>query len=129
MAVKCPRCGEENPEDKRYCGDCGFPLNLGSGSAIETRIEPETPDYLPPSTWWGWLNQRYWHAMGLPKRGLSRAGFLLYLAFIFLVTFVILVALRGPFPAILALFLIIVAGAHGAIMYWVYSSNDAFKRP
>ena len=23
MAMKCPSCGTENPEDKKFCGDCG----------------------------------------------------------------------------------------------------------
>jgi len=26
MAVECPNCGAENPEEKKYCGDCGLPL-------------------------------------------------------------------------------------------------------
>ncbi|MBN2517390.1 MAG: DUF2116 family Zn-ribbon domain-containing protein [Candidatus Altiarchaeota archaeon] len=21
--IKCPKCGAENPDDKKFCGDCG----------------------------------------------------------------------------------------------------------
>ena len=24
--MRCSKCGSDNPEDKRFCGDCGSPL-------------------------------------------------------------------------------------------------------
>ena len=34
----CPKCGEENPEDARFCGRCGEPLR---------KVAPVTPDQPP----------------------------------------------------------------------------------
>jgi len=28
--LKCSYCGSENPDDKRFCGDCGSPLKSGA---------------------------------------------------------------------------------------------------
>ncbi len=27
-SIKCPHCGDENPRDKNYCGNCGKPLSM-----------------------------------------------------------------------------------------------------
>jgi serine/threonine protein kinase/Tfp pilus assembly protein PilF len=42
MAVKCPKCRHENPEDTLYCGKCGGPLKHAEGvSVTKTLITPE----------------------------------------------------------------------------------------
>jgi class 3 adenylate cyclase len=38
--MRCSNCGSENPADKKFCGDCGAPLN--GRAPIPTR-EPRTP--------------------------------------------------------------------------------------
>jgi len=35
--MKCPNCGAENPEGKKFCGDCGSPLN-GLSAKWQVRI-------------------------------------------------------------------------------------------
>jgi peptidoglycan/LPS O-acetylase OafA/YrhL len=67
--------------------------------------------------------------MGLPKRGLSLAGFFLYLIVICLISFVALVVFKGPIIdlSLFLPFLAILFAVYGAIMYWTYSSNKAFK--
>lgn len=74
------------------------------------------------------MNQGYWHGMGLPKRGLSRAGLLVYLFALFAIVLVILALLEGPGPVIVWPFLGIAFAVYGIIMYWTYSSNKAFKK-
>ncbi len=31
VAMKCPNCGAENPDEKKFCGDCGSPLKAVDG--------------------------------------------------------------------------------------------------
>ena len=38
--MRCSKCGSENPAGKRFCGDCGVPLE--DGAPIPTR-EPRGP--------------------------------------------------------------------------------------
>ena len=39
MAMKCPNCGAENPEDKRFCGDCGATIcQLREAQHRHTRV-------------------------------------------------------------------------------------------
>jgi class 3 adenylate cyclase len=33
----CTNCGRENPDDARFCGNCGSPLGNAAGSAREER--------------------------------------------------------------------------------------------
>ncbi len=33
----CPSCGNENPEGKRFCGDCGTPLGASTRPVAEER--------------------------------------------------------------------------------------------
>lgn len=43
MTVKCPKCQAENPETKKFCGECGTPLGL-SGEPTESFTRTlETP--------------------------------------------------------------------------------------
>ena len=35
--MRCPNCGEENPERARFCGNCGFPLAEAVPSRPEER--------------------------------------------------------------------------------------------
>jgi len=43
VAVKCPKCQAENPETKKFCGECGTPLGL-SGEPTESFTRTlETP--------------------------------------------------------------------------------------
>src|SRR2546423_1299158 len=32
MSIACPSCTAQNPDDKKYCGDCGAPLHSQSPS-------------------------------------------------------------------------------------------------
>ncbi len=34
MAIKCPKCQHENPEDTLYCGKCGGPLKSAEGISL-----------------------------------------------------------------------------------------------
>jgi predicted nucleic acid-binding Zn ribbon protein len=34
MAMKCPVCGAENPDDKKFCGECGSELQSAGGLNI-----------------------------------------------------------------------------------------------
>ena len=38
MEMKCPNCGAENPDDKRFCGECGKRLDMSSGSTLRTCV-------------------------------------------------------------------------------------------
>ncbi|MBV8140222.1 MAG: AAA family ATPase [Deltaproteobacteria bacterium] len=40
---RCAQCGADNPAGKRFCGDCGAPLAASGGSG-------QSPDSLPPPT-------------------------------------------------------------------------------
>ena len=46
MAIKCPKCHHENPEDTIYCGKCATPLqpskDIGVTRTIETPVEKFT---------------------------------------------------------------------------------------
>jgi hypothetical protein len=46
MAMKCPNCGAENPEDNRYCGDCGSAMFVSPSVApsLDARTR-EVPPY------------------------------------------------------------------------------------
>lgn len=35
--MKCASCGAENPDDKRFCGDCGSPLKSGESLSIKLK--------------------------------------------------------------------------------------------
>jgi len=42
MAVRCPKCQHENPDDTLYCGQCGGPLKTATGGiATKTMITPK----------------------------------------------------------------------------------------
>jgi uncharacterized membrane protein YvbJ len=41
MAVKCPNCGVENPESKKFCSDCG--------NALESQIRAEAKSTSSPT--------------------------------------------------------------------------------
>ena len=34
MAINCPKCQHENPEDTLYCGKCGSPLKSAEGISV-----------------------------------------------------------------------------------------------
>lgn len=117
--MKCRVCGADNPVDDLYCGKCGCVFK----PAIDQIEEPKEQDWLPPDTWWGWLNQRYWHGMGLPKRGLSILQFTLYWIVVSVITLAFFVLREGPVPRILVPFLAILFVVNGVLMYWVYFTN------
>jgi len=42
MAIICPKCQHENPEDTLYCGKCGGPIKTAEGvSVTKTLITPK----------------------------------------------------------------------------------------
>src|SRR5215469_2682120 len=45
-AMRCSKCGSENPADKRFCGECGSALigNAQPGAAQSLRAESSVPD-------------------------------------------------------------------------------------
>lgn len=50
--MNCPRCGHENPDDAKFCAECGTPLHPQEDTTIDlhpTEIEDETGEevYLP----------------------------------------------------------------------------------
>ncbi|MBU0685527.1 MAG: zinc ribbon domain-containing protein [Thermoplasmatota archaeon] len=42
--MKCANCGAENPDDKRFCGDCGSPFKPreAPGIKLQRRLDKET---------------------------------------------------------------------------------------
>jgi hypothetical protein len=49
--VRCPRCGNENPDSHRYCGMCGASLLQGPGAAMATgQFAPEKTQSGAPAT-------------------------------------------------------------------------------
>jgi predicted ATPase len=52
LAIKCPTCNSENPENKRFCGDCGTQLNapLEPPPAFTKTIEIAREEFTPGST-------------------------------------------------------------------------------
>jgi class 3 adenylate cyclase len=40
LANSCPKCGADNPPGKRFCGDCGFSLVSRSGASSESPNVP-----------------------------------------------------------------------------------------
>jgi len=47
MAMKCPKCGTENPEGKMFCGDCGTGL-----PQPPPPVQPMQPMYVQPKQSW-----------------------------------------------------------------------------
>jgi hypothetical protein len=47
MAMKCPNCGEENPDGQEFCGHCGKSTGL-----VSHTVQPARPAYVPPSSQW-----------------------------------------------------------------------------
>ncbi|MGH2739197.1 MAG: FHA domain-containing protein [Actinomycetota bacterium] len=50
--MKCPRCGHENPDDAKFCAECGSPLQAQEDTTVDLHpkeIEDETGEevYLP----------------------------------------------------------------------------------
>ncbi len=49
--MRCPRCGNENPDSHRYCGMCGASLLQGPGAAMATgQFAPEKTQSGAPAT-------------------------------------------------------------------------------
>ena len=46
--MRCSKCGGENPESKRFCGDCGAPL-LNASSALGPMVRPAVSPTLSSS--------------------------------------------------------------------------------
>ena len=53
MAMRCPFCGTENPEGKRFCGMCGERLEVNPGEGVR-RSSPSVMQYanMPPAQSW-----------------------------------------------------------------------------
>jgi len=152
-AMKCPKCGADNPDYAFYCGKCASELprkpptktpgcpncakenpegqrfcgNCGArlepGPAIGQIERPKGQDWQPPSTWWGWLNQWYWYRLELPKKGLSFLGFTLYWILMSVIVSALILLSHGSIPAILVPFWVIILVVWGVLMYWVYVTN------
>jgi hypothetical protein len=44
MAIKCPRCQTDNPDNQKFCGECATPLYfLGDIQVTETMEAPKEP--------------------------------------------------------------------------------------
>jgi len=68
LAVKCPNCQTENPEDSRFCKDCGTPLPQVDASAHTKTIETAKEELTTGSTFAG----RYQIIEELGKGGMGR---------------------------------------------------------
>lgn len=49
MAMRCPKCGTENPEGKMFCGDCGTGLPQPPPPPA---VQPMQPVYAQPTPSW-----------------------------------------------------------------------------
>lgn len=47
--MKCPNCGEINPEGAKFCRDCGFKLENQAHNAI---VIDDNKDDSKSSDWW-----------------------------------------------------------------------------
>jgi class 3 adenylate cyclase len=48
--MRCPACGQDNADQKRFCGSCGIPLSVNSGSFEKPAAElsePSQPSAIP----------------------------------------------------------------------------------
>ncbi len=43
MAIKCPKCKVENPDTKKFCGDCGAPLETAEDISITKTLKTPKP--------------------------------------------------------------------------------------
>jgi hypothetical protein len=48
LAMKCPNCGDENPEGKKFCGDCGAVVP----QPPPPPVQPMQPVYAQPKQSW-----------------------------------------------------------------------------
>src|SRR5437870_3838114 len=50
MAIRCPNCGNENPDDYAFCDECGarLPTSAGPGSSVVSSAVAPTPDMVAP---------------------------------------------------------------------------------
>jgi serine/threonine protein kinase/tetratricopeptide (TPR) repeat protein len=68
LAVKCPKCQTENPEDSRFCKDCGTPLPYVDDSAHTKTMETAKEELTTGST----FANRYQIIEELGKGGMGR---------------------------------------------------------
>src|SRR5271169_6292238 len=47
--MRCPACGQDNADQKRFCGSCGIPLPVNSGSFEKPAAEVSSSSQ-PPAT-------------------------------------------------------------------------------
>src|ERR1700691_1094220 len=45
--MRCPACGQDNADQKRFCGSCGIPLSVNSGSFEKPAAEVSEPSQPP----------------------------------------------------------------------------------
>jgi len=50
MAIKCPKCHHENPDDSIYCGKCTTPLQPSKDIGVTKTIETPVEEYPRGST-------------------------------------------------------------------------------
>jgi serine/threonine protein kinase len=68
MAIKCPKCHSDNPEDKFYCGKCGTVLPSEEISAPTETLEAAKEELTTGSTFAG----RYQIIEELGRGGMGR---------------------------------------------------------
>jgi len=44
--MKCPKCQTENPENLKFCGECGAKLGVGMGSDLVVGMGSDLSNYL-----------------------------------------------------------------------------------
>src|SRR5438034_95167 len=77
VAMQCPKCGADNPDDAFFCGSCGVQLRSSFGAPPELPDAPPVAAAVPPADDAGGSNpfgeaepqarQAYQHLMGEPQ--------------------------------------------------------------
>jgi ribosomal protein L40E len=49
LAKRCAKCGAENPPEKKFCGDCGNTLGSAAGSAQDPKRSADADIRLNPA--------------------------------------------------------------------------------
>jgi hypothetical protein len=118
IGIRCPRCGAENPDSNRFCGNCGRTLTENAGireNLTDGRYGPADPEYPEetekPYVVWKWP----YTIWSVSIQTYSRYVIQSILIWIFFFTIMLIPILRfGPTALVVV---IIIAAFFGVLQY------------